>query len=217
MKWIPFVKFKPDYHWATTKWDYFRLHGHIWSPITCIVESIETEKNPVGAQQLKVHGGSIWRKRQGSSGLRLVQKGEKKKYQSGAHGGNNCIETEHMQDKKEEQTFRKRKKKNSPCTFIHTNTNENLLTDDKDASAKVYNICSKSLHSFTNSLLFSWIWQDSERISNSRLLWTSFCDEQLNQQPCDRCLVTKDSVLAGMLVLHTLLSSRVSADLNLIT
>lgn len=41
--------------------------------------------------------------------------------------------------------------------------------------------------------------------------------EQLNQQPCDRCLVTKDSVLAGMLVLHTLLSSRVSADLNLIT
>lgn len=111
MKWIPFVKFKPDYHWATTKWDYFRLHGHIWSPITCIVESIETEKNPVGAQQLKVHGGSIWRKRQGSSGLRLVQKGEKKKYQSGAHGGNNCIETEHMQDKKEEQTFRKRKKK----------------------------------------------------------------------------------------------------------
>lgn len=84
------------------------------------MESIETEKNPVGAQQLKVHGGSIWRKRQGSSGLRLVQKGEKKKYQSGAHGGNNCIETEHMQDKKEEQTFRKRKKKNSPCTFIHT-------------------------------------------------------------------------------------------------
>lgn len=48
------------------------------------------------------------------------KRGEKKKYQSGAHGGNNCIETEHMQDKKEEQTFRKRKKKNSPCTFIHT-------------------------------------------------------------------------------------------------
>lgn len=181
----------------------------LWNPL-------KQKKNPVGAQQLKVHGGSIWRKRQGSSGLRLVQKGEKKKkYQSGAHGGNNCIETEHMQDKKEEQTFRKRKK----IVHVHLytqNTNENL-TDDKDASAKVYNICSKSLHSFTNSLLFSWICQDSERISNSRLLWTSFCDEQLNQQPCDRCLVTKDSVLAGMLVLHTLLSSRVSADLNLIT
>lgn len=85
----------------------------LWNPL-------KQKKNPVGTQQLKVHGGSIWRKRQGSSGLRLVQKGEKKKYQSGAHGGNNCIETEHMQDKKEEQTFRKRKKKNSPCTFIHT-------------------------------------------------------------------------------------------------
>lgn len=76
---------------------------------------------------------------------------KKKKYQSGAHGGNNCIETEHMQDKKEEQTFRKK------IVHVHLytqNTHENLLTDDKDASAKVYNICSKSLHSFTNSLLF---------------------------------------------------------------
>lgn len=218
MKWIPFVKFKPDYHWATTKWDYFRLHGHIWSPITCIVESIETEKNPVGAQQLKVHGGSIWRKRQGSSGLRLVQKGEKKKNtRVELMEGTTALKQSTCKTKRRNKHLEKERKKIVHVHLYTQNTNENLLTDDKDASAKVYNICSKSLHSFTNSLLFSWICQDSERISNSRLLWTSFCDEQLNQQPCDRCLVTKDSVLAGMLVLHTLLSSRVSADLNLIT
>lgn len=90
----------------------------------------------------------------GEQWLKTCSKRGKKNYQSGAHGGNNCIETEHMQDKKEEQTFRKKKKKIVHVHLYTQNTHENLLTDDKDASAKVYNICSKSLHSFTNSLLF---------------------------------------------------------------
>lgn len=182
----------------------------LWNPL-------KQEKNPVGAQQLKVHGGSIWRKRQGSSGLRLVQKGEKKNTRVELMEGTTALKQSTCKTKRRNKHLEKERKKIVHVHLYTQNTNENLLTDDKDASAKVYNICSKSLHSFTNSLLFSWICQDSERISNSRLLWTSFCDEQLNQQPCDRCLVTKDSVLAGMLVLHTLLSSRVSADLNLIT
>lgn len=46
----------------------------------------------------------------GDQWLKTCSKRGEKKYQSGAHGGNNCIETEHMQDKKEEQTFRKKKK-----------------------------------------------------------------------------------------------------------
>lgn len=50
-------------------------------------------------------------KGRGEQWLKTCSKRGEKKYQSGAHGGNNCIETEHMQDKKEEQTFRKRKKK----------------------------------------------------------------------------------------------------------
>lgn len=193
--------------WAHMKSNYLHCGIHWNRKKSCGRPTVKS----TWRQHLEEKAGEQWLKT-------CSKRGEKKKYQSGAHGGNNCIETEHMQDKKEEQTFRKRKKKKIVHVHLYTqNTNENLLTDDKDASAKVYNICSKSLHSFTNSLLFSWICQDSERISNSRLLWTSFCDEQLNQQPCDRCLVTKDSVLAGMLVLHTLLSSRVSADLNLIT
>lgn len=194
--------------WAHMKSNYLHCGIH-WN----------RKKNPVGTQQLKVHGGSIWRKRQGSSGLRLVQKGEKKKNtRVELMEGTTALKQSTCKTKRRNKHLEKERKKKIVHVHLYTqNTNENLLTDDKDASAKVYNICSKSLHSFTNSLLFSWICQDSERISNSRLLWTSFCDEQLNQQPCDRCLVTKDSVLAGMLVLHTLLSSRVSADLNLIT
>lgn len=218
MKWIPFVKFKPDYHWATTKWDYFRLHGHIWSPITCIVESIETEKKSCGHPTVK----STWRQhleeKAGEQWLKTCSKrGEKKNTRVELMEGTTALKQSTCKTKRRNKHLEKERKKIVHVHLYTQNTNENLLTDDKDASAKVYNICSKSLHSFTNSLLFSWICQDSERISNSRLLWTSFCDEQLNQQPCDRCLVTKDSVLAGMLVLHTLLSSRVSADLNLIT
>lgn len=163
----------------------------LWNPL-------KQKKNPVGAQQLKVHGGSIWRKRQGSSGLRLVQKGEKKNTRVELMEGTTALKQSTCKTKRRNKHLEKERKKIVHVHLYTQNTNENLLTDDKDASAKVYNICSKSLHSFTNSLLFSWICQDSERIANSRLLWTSFCDEQLNQQPCDRCLVTKDSVLAGM-------------------
>lgn len=173
--------------WAHMKSNYLHCGIH-WN----------RKKNPVGAQQLKVHGGSIWRKRQGSSGLRLVQKGEKKNTRVELMEGTTALKQSTCKTKRRNKHLEKERKKIVHVHLYTQNTNENLLTDDKDASAKVYNICSKSLHSFTNSLLFSWICQDSERIANSRLLWTSFCDEQLNQQPCDRCLVTKDSVLAGM-------------------
>lgn len=67
--------------------------------------------------------------------------------------GTTALKQSTCKTKKRNKHLEKEKKKVHVHLYTQ-NTNENLLTDDKDASAKVYNICSKSLHSFTNSLLF---------------------------------------------------------------
>lgn len=192
--------------WAHMKSNYLHCGIHWNRKKSCGRPTVKS----TWRQHLEEKAGEQWLKT-------CSKRGEKKNTRVELMEGTTALKQSTCKTKRRNKHLEKERKKIVHVHLYTQNTNENLLTDDKDASAKVYNICSKSLHSFTNSLLFSWICQDSERISNSRLLWTSFCDEQLNQQPCDRCLVTKDSVLAGMLVLHTLLSSRVSADLNLIT